>query len=82
MTTTLGQSQSQPYLNYGSTLVENLKSVGQAKNKRNEIEKDVELLHNRIKMLQMEELRAMKKIEETRKKADRIMEIRKINDKK
>jgi chaperonin cofactor prefoldin len=63
----MGQSQSQPYLNYNSALVENLKSVGQAKNKRTEIEKDVELLHNRIKMLQMEEHRAMKKIEETRK---------------
>lgn len=40
----------------------------------------MELLHNRIKMLQMEELKAMKKIEETRRKADKITQLRQIND--
>ena len=33
------------------------------------IDTDVQKLHNRIKMLQMEEEKALKKIEETRKKA-------------
>ena len=82
MTATLGQSHSQPYLINEKTLIENLRSKGHAKNKRTEKEKEVELLHNRIKMLEMEEQRAMKKIEETRKKADRIIDLRKINDKK
>jgi hypothetical protein len=63
-------------------LISDLKSVGQAKNQRAMVEKDVELLHNRIKMLQMEEVKAMKKIEETRKKAEKIMELRRENDKK
>ena len=33
------------------------------------VENDVQKLHNRIKMLQLEEEKALKKIEETRKKA-------------
>lgn len=36
---------------------------------RQKVETDVSKLHNRIKMLQMEEDKALKKIEETRKKA-------------
>jgi hypothetical protein len=32
------------------------------------VEKDVELLRNRVRMLQMEEEKAMKKINETKKK--------------
>lgn len=62
--------------------IKTLKSVGKAKQLRNQVEKDVDLLHNRIRMLQMEELKAMKKIEETRKKAEKIMELRKENDRK
>lgn len=77
-TTTMGHSQSQPALS--TDLVGNLKTVGVAKSKRAMVEKDVEMLHNRIKMLQMEEMKAMKKINETRKKAEKIMELRKEND--
>jgi len=36
-------------------------------NKRKRVQQDVNLLHNRIRMLRMEEERAMKKIQETRK---------------
>lgn len=63
--TSIGHSTSQPTLNHDNPY--NLKSVGIAKSKRNMVERDVDLLHNRIKMLQMEEQKAMKKIEETRK---------------
>ena len=35
------------------------------------------LLHNRIRMLKMEEEKAMKKIQETRRKAQQIMDLKK-----
>ena len=37
------------------------------KSKRERVQKDVNMLHNRIRMLRLEEERAMKKIQETRK---------------
>ena len=81
--TTVAQSASQPNLHAENhPLIADLRSVGIAKSKRVIVEKDVELLHNRIKMLQMEEQKAMKKIQETRQKAERIMELRKENDRK
>lgn len=46
------------------------------------IEKDVELLRNRVKMLQTEEDRAIKKIDETKKKTKQIMELKAKNDEK
>ena len=39
-------------------------------------------LHNRIKMLQSEEEKALKKIEETRKKAKQLLEVKIANEKK
>ena len=41
---------------------------------------DVQLLHNRIKMLQMEEKRALVKIEATRKKAKKLLQIKLENE--
>lgn len=41
----------------------------QARKNRHQVELDVMKLHNRIKMLQQEEEKALKKIDETRKKA-------------
>lgn len=43
-------------------------SYNQAKRIRQQVEKDVELLRNRVRMLQLEEEKAMKKINETKKK--------------
>lgn len=40
------------------------------------------MLHNRIRMLRMEEEKAMKKIQETRKKAQQIMDLKRMNDQK
>jgi len=47
-----------------------------AKKIRLQVEKDVELLRNRVKMLQMEEAKAMKKINETKKKTKQINELK------
>ena len=44
--------------------------------------KDVELLRNRVRMLQMEEEKAMKKINDTKKKTEDIMELKNRNDEK
>jgi len=44
-----------------------LATLAAYKNRRKRVQQDVDLLHNRIKMLRMEEEKAMKKIQETRK---------------
>ena len=46
---------------------ENL-TYNQARSIRLQLQRDVEQLRNRVRMLQNEEMRAMKKIEETKKK--------------
>ena len=43
-----------------------LNTLSQYKNRRKRVQQDVDLLHNRIKMLRLEEEKAMKKIQETR----------------
>ena len=57
-------------------------SLSQVKKNRQQVEEDVSKLHNRIRMLQMEEEKALKKIEETRKKAKQLLEGRSSMDKK
>lgn len=44
------------------------------------VEMDVIKLHNRIKMLQTEEEKALKKIDETRKKAKQMIAIKLSNE--
>ena len=44
------------------------------------IEKDEKLLENRIKLLKNEELKLLKKIDQTRKQADKIMAIKQQNE--
>ena len=46
---------------------------------RKKVEEDAQLLANRITLLQIEEKKALKKIEETRKKAKDIMELKARN---
>lgn len=46
---------------------------------RKKAEEDATLLANRIALLQLEEKKALKKIEETRKKAQEILEVKKRN---
>lgn len=55
-------------------------TYGQARSIRLQIQRDVEQLRNRVRMLQQEEVRAMKKIEETRKKTRQIQELQQRND--
>jgi hypothetical protein len=51
-----------------------------AKQNRQQIEKDAELLANRIALLKQEEMRTWKKIEETRKRAQDVLEMKRINE--
>lgn len=51
-------------------------TLNQIRKNRKLVDYDVQKLHNRIRMLQLEEERALRKIDETRRKAKNIMEIR------
>jgi hypothetical protein len=53
-----------------------------AKESRKRAELDAQLLANRIALLKQEEEKAWKKIEETRKRASEIMELRNANEQK
>ena len=44
------------------------------------MDRDANLLANRIAMLETEEFRIMKKIDNTRKRAEQILEIKKNNE--
>ena len=57
-------------------------SLNSIKKSRKLVDDDVMKLHNRIRMLQLEEDRALKKIDETRRKAKNILELRLQKDKK
>lgn len=57
-------------------------SLTSAKEARKRTELDAQLLANRIALLKQEEEKAWKKIEETRKRASEIMELRKQNEQK
>merc|ERR1719242_278629 len=57
-------------------------SLAAAKESRKRAELDAQLLANRIALLKQEEEKAWKKIEETRKRASEIMELRKQNEQK
>lgn len=48
-------------------------SVSKVRLSRAKIEADVVQMHNRIHLLEQEEKRALKRIEETREKADQIL---------
>ena len=58
---------------------ENL-TFNQARSIRLQLQRDVELLRNRVRMLQNEEMRAMKKIEETKKKTRELQDLQNKND--
>jgi hypothetical protein len=53
--------------------------LAEAKQMRKRADEDARLLSNRIALLKQEEMKAMKKIEETRRKAQEIMEARNRN---
>ena len=47
---------------------------------RKQVEKDAELLKNRIALLQMEERKARKKIEETKKRTSEVVTLKRRNE--
>lgn len=47
-----------------------------AKSQRKQVEKDAELLKNRIALLQMEEKKARKKIDETKKRTNEVVVLK------
>ncbi|CDW90942.1 UNKNOWN [Stylonychia lemnae] len=80
-----GKQSNQNYLDENQKEVD-LESpdltYNQAKKIRTQVERDVELLRNRVRMLQLEEERALKKINETKKKTSQILDLKKKNDEK
>jgi hypothetical protein len=57
-------------------------TFNQAKRIRQQVERDVELLRNRVRMLQLEEEKAHKKIMDTKKKTKQINDLKTKNDQK
>jgi hypothetical protein len=55
------------------------KRLADAKASRKQVQKDAELLKNRIALLQMEERKARKKIEETKKRTSEVVVLKKRN---
>ena len=53
---------------------------GEVKRIRQQVQKDVDLLRNRVKMLQTEENRALRKIQDTKNKAKQIIDLKNAND--
>lgn len=56
------------------------KRLMEAKAARKQVEKDAELLKNRIALLQMEERKARKKIDETKKRTNEVLILKKRNE--
>ena len=55
-------------------------SVTQIRQSRQRVENDVQRLYNRIQLLEMEEGKALKIIEDTKSKVKQIMKTRATND--
>lgn len=55
-------------------------SISEAKRLKQQVEHDVQLLRNRVRMLQQEHEKAHKKIQETGKKTDELIQRRQLND--
>lgn len=51
-----------------------------AKKERKDIERDAQLLANRIALLKQEEMRTWKKIEETKRRAGDVVKLKMRND--
>ena len=58
------------------------KSAFIAQKERKDIERDAQLLANRIALLKQEEMKTWKKIEETKKRAGDVMKLKQKNNEK
>lgn len=59
-----------------------MKSLADTKKRRKDIERDAQLLANRIALLKQEEMKTWKKIEETKKRTGDITNLKKRNEEK
>ena len=66
--------------NHSVNTINSIASVVEARKLRESRENDVRKLHNRIAMLQSEEEKALKRIEETRAKAQQMLELKIIQE--
>lgn len=79
---THGGHESLADMDAKSTMTGNDNSLNDVKRIKNQVATDVQLLRNRVRMLQQEHERAQKKIDETSKKTDELITIRTKNDMK
>lgn len=59
-----------------------VKSLAEIKKRRKDIDRDAQLLANRIALLKQEEMKTWKKIEETKKRTNDISGLKKRNEEK
>lgn len=59
-----------------------MKSLAEVKRRRKDIDRDAQLLANRIALLKQEEMKTWKKIEETKKRTTDISGLKKRNEEK
>ena len=57
-----------------------MKSLAEVKKRRKDIDRDAQLLANRIALLKQEEMKTWKKIEETKKRTNDISGLKKRNE--
>ena len=74
------RSSSRPHDYLANSMKEEQKRLADAKKARVQVDKDAQLLANRIALLKQEEMRTWKKIEETRKRATEVFQLKKKNE--
>ena len=57
-----------------------MKSLAEVKKRRKDIDRDAQLLANRIALLKQEEMKTWKKIEDTRKRTNEIVQLKNRNE--
>lgn len=73
-----GPAMSQEQQDYAAQM----KSLAEVKRRRKDIDRDAQLLANRIALLKQEEMKTWKKIEETKKRTNDITNLKKRNEEK
>ena len=73
---TSNEKSPRRFFDPANSTIQDLTSVVDARKMRNHRENEVRKLHNRIQMLQLEEDRALRRIDETRKKAQQMLDYK------
>lgn len=66
----------------GQSIAAAQKSLAEVKKRRKDIDRDAQLLANRIALLKQEEMKTWRKIEETKKRTNDITGLKKRNEEK